>query len=180
MPRARTTPAALALAAAAGALLLTGCDSGPSVSVTQVDPASEAATDALTPIERGVVRREMLEASEEAVAAFLADDPARIEDSWPADYVELLAEQRAAYAAEGKVRVREHAETTLDVVEINENGTQAIAEYNFTELSHFETAEGTKLTEPTRAEKLWQLTLGGTQEDGWTVIRVIGAGETFE
>jgi hypothetical protein len=161
-------------------LLLSGCGGGPSVTVTEFDAASVQSTNAITPLERGVLRREMLGVAEEAVAAFLADDPARIEESLPADYVELLAEQRAAYAEEGKVRVREHSDVSLDIADINDDGTQALAEYNFTDISYFETLDGAKLTEPTGADKVWQLTLEGSPEDGYVVVRMIGAGETFQ
>jgi hypothetical protein len=157
-----------------------GCSSGSTATVSQTSDETAEASGTLTPLEKGEVHHEMLAVAEASIAAFLADDPAAIEEAYSDVYVDLFADEREEYASEGKVRVRQHDDTWVDIVEMNESGTQSLAQYKFTENSYFASESGEQLTEPEAVATEWQLTIDGSPDDGFIVTRVIGRAATLE
>ena len=125
-------------------------------------------------MERGQVRREVLEVAEPGIAAFIAGDMEGIRSHFASEFAEPLIERMEENAEAGKVRVRVHEDVQMDVVDMNDSGTQAIIEYNFTDKSYFESEDGDRLTEPKTKDTVFQLTMDKT-DDGWQITRVIGA-----
>jgi hypothetical protein len=150
------------------------------VTSSSVPTPSEEATRTLTPLERGKVRREALAVAEAGLAAWLADDLAAMEEYFTEDNVDYFRGLHDQYAAEGKVRVREHSATALDITGLSEDGTEATADYYLTDDSYFADAQGRALTEPTHADATFSFTLVRTDEGGWIITRFFGAREHLQ
>lgn len=157
------------------ATLSSSCSAGArQTTVIPEERVSKVATGSLTPIERGKLRREVLKVAREAMDAFLADDPVRIEKYFHEEYVDYWAKQRAENAAKGQVWVRKHRPEEIDVTTIDERGDSALVEYFFSNDSYYADKAGKPKTAPVGDDDVMvQLTLEKSK-DGWTVRRMIG------
>jgi hypothetical protein len=176
--------AALAAALLAGLLLVgAGCGgaetSASQVKIVKVTEEDETAP-AITPLERGKLRRGALEVMEVGIQAILEDDLDLMAETMADTYVEHYTKQRETYEKEGKVRVRKHEEVRYDLVDMNRTGTEALVEYNFTDVSYFTDRDGNRTSEPTGKETLFQFTLERSESGEWTIIRLIGGQEALQ
>ncbi len=183
-PRMRSSSALIGLSLAGAALLggvpLAGCsqdDAYQTHVVTQVTSPEEAS--ALTPLDRGKIRREVLAVARSGVEAWMADDLDGLEDYFGADLARQFQDQAAGYARDTKTRIRVHTATHLDILDINASGDQALAQYSFTDDSYFADQNGKALTDPTHKDTLIQFTLE-RQDGGWRIVRSIGATESLQ
>ena len=93
---------------------------------------------------------------------------ADIQTYWDKQYVKIFADQRAEYRKEQKQRVRKHDELMLDVVELNDAGTQAIVQYRFKDQSYWADTAGKPTSKPSNKATEFQLTLD-KKAKGWIV-----------
>lgn len=171
----------LALAAACLAALvvvpaLSGCASPRQTEVTPAEQISEESTAGLTPLQKGAIRRDALRVAKAGVAAFLADDPDAIRSVFATQYVEYWSKVRGDNLADTRRRVRKHRLESIDVTQLNDDGTQAVVEYYFNDQSYYTDLAGKQVSQPSSgkaAEEMLQLTLVKTDE-GWAIIRMIG------
>jgi hypothetical protein len=140
--------------------------------------AEDADDDALTPLERGALRREVLDEARAALSAWIDGDTEALKKHFADDLVEDFVAAQTSLDAEGKKRVRDHEQVFLDMTDLNQTGTQAIVEYRFNDGSYVADASGKRLTDPTGDEETVQLTWEKSGE-GWRIIRVIGAPNIF-
>jgi len=165
----------------ASSFALSGCASTTrQTEVVEEKPvAAEDTTATLTPLERGKVRRDILRAAKPAMAAFLADDEAGFKKYWDEAYVDLFADKRADYAKKGIERVRKHDVKMMDVVDMNEAGTEALVQYRFVEQSYFKDSSGKAAAPASNKETEIQLTMVKTK-NGWIVQRMIAGDEVYQ
>jgi hypothetical protein len=150
-----------------------GTDRQAMVISTSAAPTIATATASLTPLERGKVRRDILTVSEAGLKAWLEDDLDAMPAYFSEDWVNVLRDQHESYVEEAKTRKRVHADTRMDVTELNAKGDQALVEYLFTDESYFVDAAGNPLTQPSGRETEFQLTL--ELKDGqWVIVRIVG------
>lgn len=151
-------------------------DTARQTSVTRVSPADASST--ISPLERGAYRREALEVARAAVAAFLADDQARIVALWPKDYASRWEQERRDDSRKGIEHERRHKLDRIDVTDMNADGTQVIVEYYFTDLSRDVDSEGHVVGTARDEPSMVQMTLVRDAR-GWHVIRVIGGADSL-
>lgn len=180
--RRATVAAAFAVLLVAALLAGGGCGAESSASQVTVAKVTESdeSMSAITPLERGKLRREALEVMEAGIQAILNDDLEVMEQVFADTYVDHFRSQRETYEQEGKVRVRKHEEVRYDMVDMDAAGTEALVEYNFTDASYFTDRNGSRIAGSTGKETLLQFTLERGESREWTIIRLIGGQEALQ
>lgn len=180
MPRTPARPlAAAALALLVLAAPVTGCDrsQGP---VVDLDGGSVTETDTLTPLERGKVRREVLDAARAWQETWLAGDLDAM-SRYAGD--EVLTSFRDAwdpYEARGHRVEHEHEIVYLDVVDMNTAGTQALVTYRYDDTSYVVDSAGrTVETLPPFDDKEIQLTLDLQEDGSWMIVRIVAGQDAY-
>lgn len=157
-----------------------GCAKSPrQTSVSRPGQASADETSTLSPLERGAVRSEALDAAQAALDAWFANDLPAIRVAYADQQYDHFVELDETYAKEGKVRVRSHEPTFLDVVDMNQYGTEVSIVYRFKDNSYFASAEGERLTQPAGDEadiRLGLVKMG----DRWIVVRMIAGPDRLQ
>jgi len=166
-----------------GAALVAGC-SGAGPSQAEVVPVvtevtSKEGTATLTPIEKGKLRREILDTAREALGVWMLNDLERMGDFFAEGYVTYYKDQQKKYDQEGVVRVREHESLLFDVVDLTPDGTQAIVKYRFVDRSRFTDRAGRVVRANPVKETEMQLTMT-RKGDAWIVERIIAAERVLE
>lgn len=167
------------LACAAAILLLSsGCAPDPyQTTVRKVTPGSET-TSAITPIERGKLRREALEAVRQGVDAWLADDLEAMKRYFSDEQVAYYQRLREESERVGRFRIRKHRDVKMDVVEMSEDGTEVSVTYAFVNDSYWADRSGRVLEKPTHKQS--QIQIGAKKIDGrWLIVRMIGVPDTI-
>jgi hypothetical protein len=179
---ARTPARPLAAAVLAIALLgvpVAGCDrnQGP---VVDLDGGSVTETDTLTPLERGKVRREVLDAARAWQETWLASDLEAMSRYADDEVLESFREPWEAYAAKGHRVEHKHEVIYLDVVDMNASGSQALVTYRYDDTSYVVDSAGrTVETLPPFDDKEMQLTLD-LQDDGtWMIVRIVAGQDAY-
>jgi hypothetical protein len=159
---------------------LAGCGPGPrQTTVVSNGQASSDATDTLTPLQRGEVRREVLEVARRALDAWRDNDLEVMRELYADQQYEHFASLDETYRAEGKTRVRDHETLFFDVIELNSTGTEASVNYRFKDNSYFTSTDGTRLTQPAGDEA--EMRFGLVQFEGkWIIIRLIAGPERLQ
>jgi hypothetical protein len=160
-------------------LTIAGCGSRPSPDVQVIPSVVDDTTNAITPIERGKLRRNALESAEAGVRAWTEGDGPGINEYFSTEYAQLLQEQLNDYKSEYKRRNRLHSNVWMDVTEISRQGDQAIVDYNFTDESYFVGSDGKQMTEPSKKKTMIQLTLRKEQGE-WRITQMIGSAEALQ
>ena len=154
----------LALLLTVALLGASGCGDSASQAEVVVSPpstSSEAtgtADASLTPLERGRLRREVLAEARAALDAWRTADMDAMKKYFSPDLVKKVQELEATDQAQGKRHVRAHEELFLDVIEMNQDGSQASVEYRFNDNSYDVNLAGARLSEPTGEEGTFQMT----------------------
>lgn len=175
----------------AGLLLATpltavGCGDDSDASQTQVivttstvPSGSGEASQTITPLERGKIRREVIAVAQAAVDAWLTDDLEAMREYFAPSQMEYFQDLHDTYVQEKKQRVRSHSATSIDVTAINNDATEATVEYYFNDDSYFADEQGTALTEPTHKQTMIQFTLVKDDNGDWMIERIFGANENL-
>lgn len=159
-------------------LLSSGCAPDPyQTTVRKVPPEAEA-TSSITPLERGKLRREALEAVREGMAAWLADDLEAMKRYFSDEQVAYYQDLREESERTGRFRIRRHSDVKMDVVEMSEDGSEVSVTYAFVNDSYWADRSGRMLDKPTRKQS--QIQIGAKKIDGrWVIVRMIGVPETI-
>ena len=94
--------------------------------------------------------------------------------------MDTWADYRESYAAEDKTRIREHVDTWIDIIDMNETGSQGLAQYKFTDESYFADSEGSPITDPPGKSTEWQLTIERAEDGTYYVIRMVAGADTIQ
>ena len=159
--------------------LVAGCDSEPTTTVIIEPEPSVEETSSLSALERGRVRREVLDELEPAIAAWVAGD----REAFGENFGELPQKPMFEVWDEaedlGYTINRSHDRIVLDVTELNDSGTQALVSYDFMDHTIVTASDGT-VVGPDRAEEVsFQLTVELTGDGEWTIVRMIGPVESI-
>lgn len=173
----------IASAVALSALLMagvtaTGCDTSDRTAVVR-QPTSEETSGTLTPVERGKVRREALDSVRAAIEAWKASDTEAMRVYLADDLVQKFEATWAPYEAKGQHIEHVHDLDYLDMIDLNQSGTQALVTYRYDDLSYVADESGAKVEDlPPFELKEIQFTL--EPEDGeWKIIRAIAGEDAF-
>ncbi len=156
----------------------TGC-TDESTTVVIDAPASSADTSgAITPLERGAVRREVLDGAREAVDAWTSGDLDMVAEHFAPGWVDTFAEIWSEHESRGLTIVHQHDVEHLDVVDMNDGGTQALVDYVFIDRTTVVDSDGSVVEPATGRRADTQLTMepDGSEPDGsgdWRVVRMI-------
>lgn len=159
------------LAAAAALLPLTGCATQPSsqTSVTNAPPLG------LTPVQRGVIRRDVLSAGNAGIKAWLATDTKAMKPYFKPYYITYYNNLYSKYAKQGKKRVRKIEIKSMDVSDMNNTGRQALIDVQFVDHQYYADLNGKAITKPTNKTTFIQLTMD-KKSGKWIIDNMIGEG----
>jgi hypothetical protein len=159
-----------------------GCASEPATSITTDSGESAAATGTLTPLERGKIRREILDDVELAIEAWLAGDREAFTKYYGPEPQEQMFVRWDAADADGYVIVRDHERLLLDVTELSPAGGQALVSYTFTDKTVVLDEDGSVAFPASGIEADFQLTLERSEEDSdtWVIVRMLGTKEAAQ
>ncbi|HEY3318400.1 MAG TPA: hypothetical protein VGK50_08265 [Coriobacteriia bacterium] len=167
----RSGAAALVAVAIAASTGLTGCAQDQRQTTIVVEPSGKA----LTPLQRGEIRRDVLRTAREGMDAWKRNDVAKMRSYFGTDLVAFYDKTYKDYAKAGKVRVRRYRDVApLEMTDINTAGTEALATWEFYDDSYFADSSGKPLTKPTGKDTSLQLALD-KKRGKWTIVRLIGA-----
>jgi hypothetical protein len=155
--------------ALAGSLAAGGCASADQRQTKVIDQVNPPG--ALTPLQRGAVRSQALRAAEAAVAAFRSGDPAKMRPYFSDQYVAYYTRLKASDAKAGKVRVRVHTGTSVDITNMDQTGREVEVTYTFKNGSYFADLSGKALTKPTGKASEIDLVMDKSAK-GWIVTRM--------
>jgi len=163
------------LVATALVLGIGGCSPAPDTRVT-VNSGSEETTDSITPLERGVVRREALAVTRTALKAWTSSDKAAMKKSFSESIMASFEKNWKAWEADGLSVKHVHEEVYLDVIDMSKDGTEALVTYRYNDTSYLVDASGKKVEAlPAFKDKEIQFTLQ-VEDETWKIVRAI-AGE---
>lgn len=160
-----TLAASLMLGAAT---LATGCQSTERPKIERAEPADKPG---LTALERGEVRREILDDVKAGWAAFEADDAEGIRHYFVASMADSFDEKRKKYADAGRTRHRAFKINFMDVTELSADGSSATVNAEIVINSYFIEPDGTK-TEPYGKETNVRINVV-RDGDGYKIRRVL-------
>lgn len=174
-PSSRIAAASLVFVLGAGAISLTGCDSPNSATVTQVNPNSEDTTATLTPLERGELRRDILDTVQAGIDGWTAADPDTMRLYFNDTVMTPFERAWEEFDARGLSVVHEHEPVYFDATEINKAGTQALVKYRYNDTSYLVDSSGSRAEdlEPLDENEI-QFTLEKQEDGSWLAVRVIG------
>jgi len=169
--------ACVCLVAAAALGSLSACASSPrQTTVVQVE---KAASEGLTPLQRGKVRREALAAAKTAVAVWLERDFEAMKPLFSEAQITYYRAEAARLAGEGLTRMRVHKDVALDVVEMDDAGTQVVIRYGFVNGSYTTGRSGTVVSPATDKKSELEITM--QKLDGaWVVQKMFAGKESLE
>ncbi len=155
---------------------LAGCSQDPSQTSVVSGDAAAVKTE-LTPLQRGEVRTSALRTAKPAVASWEAMDPAAMAKTWTPRWVNYYKKLYADYAAQGKKRVRDFKVQSIDVVDMNQDGSQVLVDVWGYDRGYLVDSSGTKNADgdPNKLVQI-QLTLNrDPKTKQWTVGNAIMA-----
>lgn len=141
---------------------------------------SEVGKDGLTPLERGKVRRQILNDMRENMDIWLKGDTQNYDKAFSKKLIKIYREQLDKLHQRGQDKVRVHENTRMEVVELD-SPTVGAVKYYFDEKSYFidiKTKKITKFVEKAPQGQQSQFEIVVIKEDGrWKIDAMIGAGE---
>lgn len=172
----RIAAAGMTVVLMTGALALTGCTTTNAPTVTQVDPASIEGTATLTPLEKGQVRREVLESMQAGIDAWIAGDPEGMRVYFGDAVMSPFEKAWEEPSAKGLVVVHEHEPLYFDMIDLNKPATQALVTYRYNDTSYLANENGTKVEDlESLEENEIQFTVEKQDDGTWKAVRIIGA-----
>lgn len=173
------TVALAALAVMTAAAVTTGCSRPSEPVIERVDEAAET-TSAVTPLERGKLRREVLDEAKRFIEAWKASDAEKLATLLPEDNVKLFTKPWGEFADQGLSVQHEHDVVTLDVTEFNQDATQATVSYAFKDTSHLVDAQGRKVRDLDPVDSSLTITLERDPDsDEWRILRMFMNAEGY-
>lgn len=160
------------------AVSVTACDEGGRTTVV-TRSSQEETTGTLTPVERGRIRREALDVVRAAIAAWQDSDLESMKEYFAPELVAKFEKAWEPYRAKNQHVVHVHEVDYLDMIEMNNAGTQALVTYRYNDDSYVADAAGNKIEDlPPFELKELQFTL--QLENGqWKIIRSIGGEDAY-
>lgn len=176
------TALAVLLAAIMLPMLLAGCDSEPTTVIDANPTQGTEQADAMTALDRGKMRREILEDAEAGRQAWLSGDREAFTEYFGPEPQEQMFVRWDAADEDGYVIEREHDVIMLDVTDLSTDGHQAIVSYTFTDRTVVYDDQGNVAFPASGIEADFQLTLQPDPEDPdrWVVVRMIGTKEAAQ
>ncbi len=174
--RSRIAAAGLVFVLGAGTLPLAGCQSqDDAATVTQVNSNAEDSTSTLTPLERGELRREILDSVQAGIDGWLATDAETMRLYFNDTVMTPFEREWEEYGTRGLVIVHVHEPVYFDVVELNKAGTQALVKYRYNDTSYLADSNGERAEdlEPLDENEI-QFTVEKQEDGSWQAVRVIG------
>ncbi|MBS3909770.1 MAG: hypothetical protein KGZ93_09130 [Actinobacteria bacterium] len=155
--------------------LLQGCGSGGvDVDIKNVT-ANAPSKDGLEPLERGKVRRQILNETEENIAIWLKGVSAEYDQAFSENLLAPYEKQLAKLRQEGRDKVRIHENQAFEVTELAKDA--ATVEYTFIDKSYFVSAATGKVVVPAKNSES-EILISVVKEDGrWKIRALIGSGE---
>lgn len=172
----RIAAAGLVFVLGATAVFVTGCSTPESATVTQVDPSSEDTSATMTPLERGELRREVLESIQAGIDGWIASDAETMRLHFNDTVMTPFERQWEEFDAQGLTVVHVHEPVYYDVIEFNKAGTQALVKYRYNDTSYLNDSSGARAMdlEPLDENEI-QFTVERQEDGSWLAVRVIGA-----
>lgn len=134
---------------------------------------SEETTPALTPLERGKVRREVLDHAREFIEVWTSADAEELGNVLPESVAKQFTDAWREYEADGLQIKHVHEVSKLDVTEINRDATQATVSYVYEDGSYLVDGSGSKARELEPVDASMTITLQRESVDSeWEVVRV--------
>lgn len=166
------------VAAGVALAVLAGCTADPyQTTVRRADEQAET-TGVVTPIERGRIRREALEAVRQGMAAWVASDLDEMKRYFLDEQLAYYQKLHDESVRQNRYRVRRHSDVKMDVVEMSKDGTEVSVTYAFVNDSYWADRSGRILEKPTHKQS--QIQVGAKKIDGrWLIVRMIGVPETI-
>lgn len=172
----RLATAGVVLVLGTTALTATGCDSEPAATVTQVNPNAEEGTSTLTPLERGALRREILDTVQTGIDAWIAGDTDGMRVVFNDDVMTAYERAWEDYEARGLTVSHVHEMQYYDVVDLNKSGTQALVKYRYADTSYLANASGERVEDlEVLDENEIQFTVEQQEDGSWMAVRIIGS-----
>ena len=170
----------LSAAALAAALIVggVGCTPAPTTRVT-IENESAPATGTLTAIQRGQIRRDALAVARTGINAWLASDADGMSKVFDKSIMDSFDKNWATWAKRGLSVKHVHESVYMDMIDLNEDCTQALVTYRYNDTSYLVNSAGKKAESlPAFKEKEIQFTL--ELADGkWKVVRAIAGPEAY-
>jgi hypothetical protein len=143
---------------------------------------SDVATGPLTALDRGKIRRAILEDVESGIDAWLAGDREGFTEYFGPEPQEQMFVRWDQADADGYEIVREHERVLLDVTELGGDGQQALVSYNFTDKTVVLDENGEVAFPASGIEADFQLTVQPSEDDPdrWVIVRMIGTKEAAQ
>lgn len=152
-------------------------DSGPVIEA--VDETAET-TSALTPLERGKLRREVLDHAREFISAWKDSDAEALEALLPEQVADLFTDVWDDYADKGLSVRHVHDLTSLDVTEFNQTATQATVSYVYKDTSYLVDEDGAKAKNLPPLEPSLTITFEREPDGGeWKIVRMFVKAEGY-
>jgi len=170
LSRTRLALGLVGVAAATAILPLGGCAPQPSSQSTVI---TQPQAQGITPLQRGTIRRDVLDAAQPALTAWLSSDPKAMAKYFKPYYVSYYTNLYSKYAKQGKQRVRKLKVSSMNVSDMNKTGTQALVDVTFIDHQYFADLKGNPITKPTNKSTFIQLTLDKQKDGTWRVDNMI-------
>ena len=164
--------AALALVGAllSGASAVSGCAPRLQDSTNVVSTESNNVVG-LTPLQRGQLRVITLEAAKAGWDAWQHQDVPGMRKYFVASLVQKYTDILDGIKAQGRTRVRAFDVQSFDVTEMNNEGTQVIADVKFHDESYYIEKSGAK-TKPSDKKSAAQITMEKQADGSWKIVRM--------
>jgi hypothetical protein len=155
---------------------LAGCSSSSvDVKITQDQPKDDRGLDGLTPLERGKVRRQVLNDTQKALDVWIKGDTKAYDRAFTKALLKEYEVQLAKLKSNNKEKIRIHTESKLEVTELTKE--EAGLKYTFTDGSYFVNAKTKKVITPP-SNKSSEIAITVKKENGlWRINAMIGNGE---
>lgn len=169
-------PTTLFIATSLVALFLVqGCSSGGiDVDIKNVE-SDASSSDGLDPLERGKMRRAILNDTEEGVAIWLKGDSAGYSKAYTKELAASYLDQLEKLHQKGTDKVRRHENQLFEVVELTKDS--ATVKYTFVDKSYFISTSTSEVVNPAKNAES-EIYINVVKEDNrWKIQALIGAGE---
>jgi len=168
--------AVIGLLVAVTAVTATACARQETTTIIR-DPevlSEDATTTALTPLERGALRREALRVAKAGWAAFEQNDTDAMSEYFADSIVEGFVDRYARYAAQGRERHRDYEVLFFDVTKMSADGREATVTITAIDNSYYVEPSGAT-TRPESRERSIQFVLVSEDGESFTIEQFIAA-----
>lgn len=157
-----------------------GCSGEPTTRIINEPESAVEATDTITALERGVIRREALTEVREAIATWAASDREGMAEHFSDSVMNDFAKNWEPFDERGLSVKHVHEELYLDMIDLNSDGSQALVTYRYKDTSYLVDASGKKVEDlPAFEQKEIQFTVETDDDGKWVIVRAIGGADAF-